>query len=70
MPDETTADKAKASVDATLEQGVSITEGNLSVSRVNPRDAYAIAESEEKKEIERAGRRPLFRGINMAGMGY
>lgn len=70
MPDQTTAEKAKASLDASLDQGASISEGNLSVSRVNARDAYEIAKASKDEAAQKKGRRPLFRGINMGGMGY
>jgi hypothetical protein len=68
MPDDTTADKAQASLDAALSQGVSISEGNLSVTRASVRDALAVLDREEDKTATRAGRRPLFRGFNLSGM--
>lgn len=70
MSETTTKEKAEAALDSALESGVAISEGNLSVTRAGVNDAIRAIDHEEKKAAERTGRRPLFRGINLGGMGY
>ena len=61
-------DLAQASVEATLSGGQSVSQGDMSVSQANLRDAHEILKEEENKEASRNGRRPLFRNVNMSGV--
>ena len=68
MPDETIKEKAEASVEAVLDEGQSVTQGDMSVSRANLRDAHAILTMEDDRTARRTGRRPLFRNIDISGV--
>jgi hypothetical protein len=68
MATETTSDKAEASVNAVLDGGQSVTQGDMSVSKAALRDAHAILKDEQDRTAQRSGRRPLFRGINLSGV--
>lgn len=63
---DTIKDLAEASVQATLEGGQSISQGDMSVSQARLRDAHEILKEEENKEAVRNGRRPLFRNVDMS----
>lgn len=48
-------------------QAANIGDG-LNIQKVPARDAYDILRQEQERRARSAGRRPLFRGINMSGM--
>jgi hypothetical protein len=60
--------KAAQSVEATLEGGQSVSQGDMQVSKASLKDAHAIMVHEDVRTAGRTGRRPLFRGINMSGV--
>ena len=68
MPDDPTVEAARASVESTLAEGQSLTQGDMSVAKAPLRDAHAILVEEEARAGRRSGRRPLFRGINISGV--
>lgn len=68
MADETIAEIAQASVEKTLTSGQSFTVDGMSKSRAALRDAHFVLTEEEKRTATRAGRRPLFRGLNLSGV--
>lgn len=68
MSEDTVRDKAKASVEAVLEGGQSVQQGDLQVSKASLAAAHDIQVQEESREAQRSGRRPLFRNFNLSEM--
>ncbi len=60
--------KAQESVEATLEGGQSVSQGDMSVSKASLKSAHDIMVEEDDRAARRSGRRPLFRGINISGV--
>ena len=67
MP-ETTEEKAEAAVEAVLDGGQASTIGDVSIQKTPASAAYSILQAERDAGAQKAGRRPLFRGVNMGGM--
>lgn len=65
---DTIRDKANTAIESTLDSGQSIAQGDMQVSKANLRDAYQVLKDQEDRNAQKAGRRPLFRNINMNGM--
>jgi hypothetical protein len=66
---ETTQEKAAAAVDSALAEGQSASQGDISHSKTPASSAYSILQQERERAAAVSGRRPLFRGINLSGMG-
>ncbi len=60
---------AETSLENALTNGQSVSINGLSRSSVSAADAYDIATRERERLQRNAGRRPLFRGINMGVLG-
>jgi hypothetical protein len=60
---------AETSVTSALSVGQSVSIAGMSKSNVSASDAYDIATKERERVQRAAGRRPLFRGINMGVIG-
>ena len=67
MADETA--KAEAAVESALDNGQSSSIGDISHSKTPALSAYEILKQERDRAAQAAGRRPLFRGINLGVMG-
>jgi hypothetical protein len=69
MTDESVRDAAEVAVEKILEQGQSISQGDMQVSRASLRDAHAIMRDEDDRTAQKSGRRPLFRNLNISTVG-
>lgn len=65
----TTATAAAAAVSDSLANGQAETIGDISKSKTPATAAYDILQKEREDAARKAGRRPLFRGINLRVMG-
>jgi hypothetical protein len=48
--------------------GQSVSQSDMQVSRASLRDSYSILTHEANRQARRAGRRPLFRSLNISGV--
>lgn len=60
--------KAEENIEAVLDGGQSITQGDMQVSKGSLKDSYMILRDEEARSAQRGGRRPLLRNINLGNM--
>lgn len=68
MAEEDIKQKADQSIQDSLESGASVSQGDMSVSRVSIKDALEIKNQAEDLAARKAGRRPLFRSFNLSGV--
>jgi len=66
---DTIQDKAESAVNKVLDVGQTMSDGTMSASLANLRDAHAVLTDEQNRAARKRGRRPLFRGINLSGVG-
>jgi len=52
-----------------LDVGQTMSDGTMSASLANLRDAHAVLTDEQNKTARKSGRRPLFRALNLSGVG-
>ena len=68
MPETTVKEQAEQAVKDVLSGAQSSTMGDMSASQASLKVAHNISVFEDDRTARRTGRRPLFRGINLAGV--
>ena len=68
MGEKTVQQQAADAIKDVLDSGESVTAGAISVRKASLKDAYAVMTAEDNRLARRAGRRPLFRAVDMSGV--